>query len=112
MNTATQRAVTDEDLVRWLGLVQPMVTTYETKNFPSMVAVGHGTVLSFERGQKYARIVATSGPSRSAWAFIDLATGDILKSESWKRPAKGVRGNIFADDPLAGVTAYGAEYRR
>ena len=45
-------------------------------------------------------------------AFIDIATGDILKPASWAAPAKGVRGNIYDKGSWKGaVTAYGAAYR-
>jgi hypothetical protein len=63
-------------------------------------------------GPKYARIVRVSPGERSAYGFIDLATGDLLKSDGWKKPAKGVRGNMFAANPLAGCTAYGMQYFR
>ena len=63
-------------------------------------------------GAKYARIVRVSPGERSSYGFIDLANGDLLKADGWKKPAKGVRGNMFAANPLAGCTAYGMEYRR
>jgi hypothetical protein len=74
-------------------------------------------VLYGERGPRYVRIVRHEGPmdaphSRSVHVFIERSTGNILKAHGWKGPAKGPRGNIFADDPLAGVTAYGGAYRR
>ena len=39
--------------------------------------------LEIEPGRKYFRLVMVSGKgtSRSAYAFIDAATGDILKSD-------------------------------
>lgn len=52
-------------------------------------------VLSLENGKRYARIVATDSSSRSAFGFVDLGTGDVLKASSWKAPAKNFpRGNI------------------
>ena len=32
---------------------------------------------------------------RSAFAFVDKKTGDVLKPASWSAPAKHARGNIF-----------------
>lgn len=49
----------------------------------------------------------------SAFCFIDRTNGNILKSASFKAPAKGARGNIR--DPhywLKSVTPYGAAYLR
>lgn len=56
-----------------------------------------------KRGGGRVKIVAES----SAWAFVDIATGDILKAETWHRPAKRARGNIFSATPFDGVTAFG-----
>jgi hypothetical protein len=47
---------------------------------------------------------------RHVFCFVDAATGDVLKADGWKRPAKGARGNIFAANPIAGVTSTGAKY--
>jgi hypothetical protein len=54
--------------------------------------------LSWEEGPKYVRLVVESGGSRSAYGFIEKASGDILKAESWKKPAKHARGSIYAAD--------------
>lgn len=51
--------------------------------------------LTYTRGPKYIRIVSGTGDQRSAWAFVDTTTGNVLKTDGWKRPAKGIRGNIF-----------------
>lgn len=53
----------------------------------------------YEKGRKYARIIHVSKPSnqRSAHAFVDLKTGDVYKSASWKSPAKGIRYNLLDD---------------
>ena len=66
--------------------------------------------IEVQPGKKYSRIVVRTWGSGSAFCFIDNATGDILKSDGWKRPAKGVRGNIAngADD----VGPYGPAYLR
>jgi hypothetical protein len=60
-------------------------------------------------GSKYVRIVAAG----SAYCFIDRATGDILKTASWKTPAKHPRGTVHT--PTFGVEfvgPYGAAYLR
>jgi hypothetical protein len=50
---------------------------------------------------------------RSAWAFVDKTTGDVLKAASWKKPAKHARGNIFDEwNGLKSVGPYGPAYLR
>lgn len=63
-------------------------------------------------GRKFIRLVYVDGCGcgPSAYCFIDSTNGDILKSASWKAPAKHARGNIFDPNPLAAVTVYGAKY--
>lgn len=49
-------------------------------------------------GRRYAKLVRedhTGKISRSAYAFVDLSNGDVLKAESWARPAKHARGNLL-----------------
>ena len=71
--------------------------------------------LFLDPGLRYLRIWSVddggASKSRSCWGFIDLMNGDILKPESWKKPAKHARGNIF--DPWGGtkyLTEYGPMY--
>jgi hypothetical protein len=55
--------------------------------------------ISAQPGRKYARLVtAFNGESRSAFAFVDLSNGDILKCAGWGIPAKHARGNIRVGD--------------
>lgn len=56
-------------------------------------------------GRKYARIISrdANGSGGSAWGFIEIATGALLKAAGWASPAKHARGNI-AD------AAYGRNY--
>ncbi len=66
-------------------------------------------------GKRYVRIVKTAanGSGRSAMAFIDKTTGDVLKSASWKAPAKHSRGNIFDKyNGLETASAFGPAYLR
>lgn len=45
------------------------------------------------------------------YCFVDLTNGDVLKAESYKKPAMHARSNIFAEDfGLSGVNEYGANY--
>ena len=78
-------------------------------------------------GRKYAKVIklsrhfvaqtsdkvieTTSGGC--VHTFVDMTTGDILKSASWAAPApNGVRGNIFDEDYGASVVnEHGANYK-
>jgi hypothetical protein len=48
-------------------------------------------------GPKRVRIVMHTPNQRFVHAFVDLATGDLLKAAGWKAPAAGARGNIITD---------------
>lgn len=66
-----------------------------------------------EFGRKYARIVSNPGTSHaSAWGFIEILTGDILKANGWKGPAKHARGNIGTSQYGRGYTWTGPAYLR
>lgn len=51
------------------------------------------TVFTAQGGNRYDKIVQNydHGKSPSVHAFVDRATGHILKPAGWARPAKGVR---------------------
>jgi hypothetical protein len=60
-----------------------------------------------DRGVKRIRIVRDG----SAHAFVDIATGDVLKPASWAAPAKHARGNIFDEhNGLGSMGPYGPAY--
>lgn len=49
-----------------------------------------------ESGKKYHKVIfIDGGGSRSVHCFIDKQTGSVLKSASWKAPAKGERCNLL-----------------
>ena len=49
-----------------------------------------------ESGKKYHKVVfVDGGGGRSVHCFIDKQTGSVLKSASWKAPAKGERYNLL-----------------
>ena len=56
---------------------------------------------TFESGSKYHKVIMVidNGPerevSRSVHCFIDKKTGSVLKSSSWRSPAKGERYNLL-----------------
>lgn len=107
---AGPRPVTETDLQEWIGL---RFAANEAEHKADGFKFDCET-LGYTLGKKYARIIAEREPgskSGSAYCFVNLQNGDILKTKSWASPAKGARGNIFAADRLAGTTKYGAAYR-
>jgi len=72
-------------------------------------------------GKKNAKIIISHYPDEatdrdkqiSVWAFVDVATGNVLKPASFRAPAKGARGNIYNDGhDVSKMTAYGPQYLR
>jgi hypothetical protein len=107
-DTATKRPDFLVALRSFLDQAQALVDTHR-------VGSTAGPKLAVDsQGKRYVRIVEIDPHhgGRSAWAFIDVATGDILKPDGYKRPAKHARGNIFDANPVARCTAYGPEYLR
>ena len=50
---------------------------------------------TIESGRKYHKIIMNAAGSNSVHCFIDKKTGSVLKSASWKSPAKGERYNLL-----------------
>jgi hypothetical protein len=49
-----------------------------------------------ESGKKYHKVIMVNGGGgRSVHCFVDKNTGSVLKSASWKAPAKGERYNLL-----------------
>lgn len=97
--------VTQENLETFVQQVQAYISDYMEKNFP----LNPKRTITAEVGRRYARIVITD-TQRFAYCFVDMTNGDILKTESFKKPAKHARGNIFKE-PLKALTPHGAVYR-
>lgn len=88
--------LTRADLEGFLVAAQNRATAdYLGWSGDSDYAVNHPHTLSLEVGVRFARIVVEQGTHRSCFGFVDLTNGDVLKSASWKTPAKNfARGNI------------------
>ena len=80
-------------LLKFLEMVQEKFDNGINKN----KTTGQYTI-SVEPGRKYDRIVITNFGNRSAFGFVNRENGDVLKSASWKTPAKNSRGNIYNED--------------
>lgn len=59
----------------------------------------HGTRVIFEDAVKFTKVFLDEPHgNKRIYCFIDRNNGDVLKPATYTVPAKGARGNIFADD--------------
>lgn len=68
------------------------------------------TKFTFSKGKKYWKIFEynNDGKHKSVHAFLDFQTGNIYKPDSWNKPAKHIRFNIFEKNFLNYVDPYGS----
>jgi hypothetical protein len=99
-----------EQIEKFRAALENMLVQHRAEHFPNSTLPMPSVEISI--GKTFARIIKVDGSSRSAYGFIDLKNGDLLKAASWKAPALHARGNIFADDMLAGCGPYGMAYLR
>jgi hypothetical protein len=98
----------DDALKVWLEGAQA-ISDRNMERFPHALEVSGYPKLETQAGKKYIRVVR----DHSAHAFIEIATGDVLKPDGWKRPAKHARGNIFDEsNGLQWMGPYGPAYLR
>jgi len=107
--------LTPEEFKKHLAAFLDHITKQKEENrlehYPSL----QKTVYTASRGQVNVRIVAmdADGGSKTCYCFVRVQDGAVLKSASWKAPAKHPRGTIVTDDPKDyGVGLYGADYLR
>ena len=68
-------------------------------HYPTLYEAGKISRYSFTTGPKYYKVIDNmSNVQQSVFCFIDRSNGDIYKADSWSRPAKHVRGNIFNEN--------------
>lgn len=86
-------------LERFVNNVNEYRRAYYYQSFPN-IAANREIASVMEGGKKYIRIILQSAhrEGRSVYCFIDAETGDVLKADGWKRPARGPRGSIYSSD--------------
>lgn len=98
--------VTQEQLDDFCAQIVAVIEAYETRmSYGPGVCHKHVTA---EPGKKYARIVvrrSADDQHGSAYGFVRLEDGAILKAAGFKAPAKHVRGWI--NDPASVAKACG-----
>ncbi len=75
--------------------------------------------IDLEYGSKNVRIVkreqreGEERPNhRSAFGFVEISSGNILKANGWKSPHPTPRGNIYSPDRMKSVTEHGIVHLR
>lgn len=108
--------VTPEELAAFVAALATLYAEHMKTLWPTCEA--NWSTIEHRGGTKYAKIVTVQprSPGGSAYCFIDLTNGNILKPAGWKGPAKGARGNIRVGDASTwwngALGAYGAAYLR
>lgn len=60
-----------------------------------------------EAGRRFLKFTV----GNRVYCFVDMTNGDVLKAESWRKPAMHARSNVHdADFGLSGVNEYGGIY--
>ena len=88
----------------WQNWIDSENEKYWKMNFPN----SESKKMTFNRGRNYIRIIHDG----SAYCFINLKNGDILKPASWNAPAKHARGNIFDTSSWKNCGPFGVTYLR
>ena len=104
------KPVDEAALASFLAAAQLVVDQERNAKFPRLSRA----VLSADPGRKYVRIVIDAGEGqRSVYGFVDMTNGNVLKAETWKKPAVHARGNVHEPASLiACLTPYGIAYLR
>jgi len=97
-DTMTREGAIDPKMKRaadeYLKFCQKVVNDHFAKQHPTLTP----GVLSYMPGRRYWRIVnhydGGTG-QQSAFGFIDVTNGEILKAEAWRKPAKHARGSLL-----------------
>ena len=113
--------VTEAEVAAFVARCQVVVDEYSRKSFENLEPPV--LVFDFAEAKKYVRVVSrdrykqddgtvlVNDRSGSAWCFVNLETGDVLKPDGWKRPAPQPRGNIRDEHGgMATVGPYGPAY--
>lgn len=95
-------------LEKFVKNCQELINAEYSRAYPNVIP----PTLKVDEGKRYVKIVKQDISQRSVYAFVDTTNGDILKAATWKAPAKHARGNIFSENPMKDMTAYGAAYLR
>ncbi len=105
----TQKDI-DEFVARCQKIVDADMAQYPTQYKTLMIGIKKRyCVIWASYGLVRGQIKEETG--KSAWAFIDMENGDVLKPAGCKKPAKHARGNLFDEHQgIEHISAYGPAY--
>ena len=82
-----ERMTTEQQIIEFVKELCSIVK--ERAHDPSKTEMG------LEFGKKYIRVTISTYGAKSVHCFVNASTGDVLKSASYKAPAKGIRYNLL-----------------
>lgn len=97
----------DAAVARFIGALTARMEAFRVSRGCALWPTAHRPAVS-PGGRKFLRVTANG----SAYCFIDVATGTILKPGTWKQPEpkRIPRGSVYNLDPLEGCGPYGVAY--
>lgn len=108
-----ERAVQDAEILAFVARCQAKCDKRTREDYPDSWDLQRHVLTVDPNGKRYIRIVVQRGMQRSVYCFVERETGNVLKADGWKRPAKHARGNIRdSKQGMGGVTQYGGVYLR
>lgn len=105
--SAPDPAAIEAGIVRFLADAQALIDAYRSEKFPTLPRA----VLERDDGRRYVRVWRAEPGQRYCYCFVDRTNGDVLKTATWRGPAKGARGNVLTYKSVDEcVTPHGARY--
>lgn len=104
ITTTNQPQLLSEALDEYLKAIhRDYSNNYNETEWQKKRAIEFGEDLTYEKGNKYIKVVRGEGSQTSVHSFIvavdddpKFKYGDILKAAGWKAPARNkARGNLF-----------------
>jgi len=62
------------------------------------------------KGKNFIKVISVLKVTQiqSAYCFIEIATGNIFKADSWVKPAKSPKASIYNPETYANLDVYGS----
>lgn len=98
MNNTTKSITVFAALENYIKKVQDHSDNKFQTEYPNTWAAGGAPKYEYTCGKRWYKVVRKDTQT-CVFCFIDPDNGDIYKAAGWNAPAKGVRGNIFDENP-------------
>ncbi len=112
--------ITEKQVAEFVDRCQEIIDNYTKANYENLTP--QLLTFNYAAAKKFCRIVALerhvneerkiiTSEGGSAWCFIDLTNGDVLRPDGYKKPARHARGNILKEDlGMSSIGPYGPAY--